>query len=189
MRAHRVNIAPLSILGNAARNHKEIVMTMHQPEPPEPQATPVQFGYDAWIAQDANRRSALAEELIVLKASLFDFLEARGIIGVTVDFDGYGDSGQIEHILAFDKHGEVAVPEGKLAVPERDSQTASGTDDAGSVEDVIEFLVYDLLQSEHGGWENNEGAYGEFHFDVTGRSIKLAYHERITTSEYSETSW
>lgn len=155
-------------------------MITTQPVAPELQTTPVTFDYDAWIAEDAKRRAAFAEHLVTLKQNLFDFLGAQGIVLVTVDFDGCGDSGQIESISAFDEHGEVAVPEGKLANSE---------DDGEPVKDVIESLAYDLLQSEHGGWENNEGAYGEFRFDVADRTIMLACNIRISSADYSETSW
>jgi hypothetical protein len=42
------------------------------------------------------------------------------------------------------------------------------------------------FSSKHGGWENNEGAYGEFTFDVAQRTITLDYNERVETSEYSQ---
>lgn len=155
-------------------------MTTTQPVTPEAQSTPFTFDYDTWRADDTKRRAAFAEQLVILKNSLFDFLEAQGIVLVTVDFDGCGDSGQIESISAFDEHGEVAVPEDKLANTE---------DDGEPVKDVIESLAYDLLQSEHGGWENNEGAYGEFRFDVADRTIMLACNIRTSSAEYSETSW
>lgn len=164
-------------------------MTTNQPVTPEPQSAPFQFDYDAWIAEDAKRRAAFAEQLISLKTSLFDLLEAQGIVLVTVTFDGCGDSGQIEDILAFDEHGEVAVPEDKLASAKVDSQAVTGTDDGEPVKDVIETLAYDLLQSEHGGWENNEGAYGEFRFDVADRTITLGCNIRISSADYSESSW
>lgn len=155
-------------------------MTTTQPVAPEPKPAPFAFDYDAWIAEDAKRRTAFAEQLVTLKHNLFDLLEAQGVVLVTVDFDGCGDSGQIESICAFDEHGEVAVPEDKLANAE---------DDGEPVKDVIESLAYDLLQSEHGGWENNEGAYGEFRFDVTDRTIALGCNIRISSADYSETSW
>ncbi len=164
-------------------------MTMNQPVTPEPQPAPFQFDYDAWIAEDAKRRAAFAEELIGLKNGLFDLLEAQGIVLVTVTFDGCGDSGQIEDIVAFDEHGEVAVPEDKLASAETDTDAATRADDGEPVKDVIESLAYDLLQSEHGGWENNEGAYGEFRFDVANRTITLGCNIRISSADYSETSW
>lgn len=164
-------------------------MTTNQPVTPEPQSAPVQFDYDAWIAEDAKRRAAFAEQLVLLKASLFELLAARGIVLVTVTFDGCGDSGQIDDVVAFDEHGEVAVPEDKLASAKVDSQAVTGTDDGEPVKDVIETLAYDLLQSEHGGWENNEGAYGEFRFDVADRTITLGCNIRISSADYSETSW
>ena len=164
-------------------------MTTTQPVAPEPQAAPFQFDYAAWIAEDAKRRAAFSEQLVGLKANLFDFLEARGIALVTVDFDGCGDSGQIEGISAFDEHGEVALPEDKLAIAETSPAAATATDAGEPVKDVIETLAYGLLESEHGGWENNDGAYGEFRFDVAERTITLACNIRISSAEYSETSW
>ena len=41
-------------------------------------------------------------------------------------------------------------------------------------------------RTTHDGWENGDGAYGEFTFDTTTRSITLAYNERFTDSIYSE---
>lgn len=164
-------------------------MTMNQPANPEPEVEPFTFDYDAWIAEDAKRRAAFAEELVGLKTSLFDLLEARGIVLVTVTFDGCGDSGQIEDIVAFDEHGEVAIPEDKLTNSGTDTNAATGADDGEPVKDVIESLAYDLLQSEHGGWENNEGAYGEFRFDVADRTVTLGCNIRISSADYSETTW
>jgi hypothetical protein len=50
----------------------------------------------------------------------------------------------------------------------------------------VEALVYAFLAETHGGWENNEGAYGDFTFTVADRSIILDYNERIETSEYTQ---
>lgn len=55
-----------------------------------------------------------------------------------------------------------------------------------TVKEAIERLAYDFLEETHGGWENNEGAYGDFLFDVTERMITLNYNERIETSEYTQ---
>ena len=170
-------------------NFKDMIMTAVQPETPEPPTKPFHFDYDAWLAEDAQRRAAFAEELVGLKTSLFDLLEEHGIVLVTVDFDGCGDSGQIEGIFAFDEHGEVAVPDNKLALATLDFEPITAPREAKLVKDVIETLAYDLLQSEHGGWENNEGAYGEFRFDVADRTITLGCNIRLSSSEYSETSW
>ncbi|MGA8499789.1 MAG: DUF6878 family protein [Xanthobacteraceae bacterium] len=55
-----------------------------------------------------------------------------------------------------------------------------------SIADAIERLAYDLLERTHCGWENNDGAYGDFTFDVAERTITLDYNERYTASEYSQ---
>jgi len=52
-----------------------------------------------------------------------------------------------------------------------------------SLEDVVEQLTYDFLSDTHGGWENNDGAYGEFCFDASARCIHLEFNERFTSSE------
>lgn len=49
--------------------------------------------------------------------------------------------------------------------------------------EAIETLAYAFLESTHGGWENNGGAYGEFDFDVAAGTITLDYNERFESSE------
>ena len=39
------------------------------------------------------------------------------------------------------------------------------------------------------GWENNEGGYGEFIFDVAANTIELDMNIRIETSEYHGHQW
>jgi hypothetical protein len=164
-------------------------MTQIQPVTPEPTATPPCPDYATWEAEAAKHRVALARKVAQAKTSLFDCLEDAGLILITVDFDGSGDSGQIEGIFAFDEYGEVAVPRASLPCISLNPGARADTTELQSVSDVVEALAYDLLEEEHGGWENNDGAYGEFRFDVTDRTITLAYHERIMTSDYSENCW
>ena len=120
------------------------------------------------------------------KTALFDALAAAGITLVIVCFDGYGDSGQIENIEV--KSGDVTV-----AMPQADIEIARAVWDQAepersliSVADAIEQLAYDFLEQTHGGWEDNDGAYGDFTFDVAQRTITLDYNERYTASEYSQ---
>ena len=51
-----------------------------------------------------------------------------------------------------------------------------------SLEDVVEQLAYDFLSHTHGGWENNNGAYGEFCFDASASCIHLEFNERFASS-------
>ncbi len=52
-----------------------------------------------------------------------------------------------------------------------------------TVREAIEALSYDFLAQTHCGWENNDGAYGDFTFDVTEGCITLDYNVRYTASE------
>ena len=49
-----------------------------------------------------------------------------------------------------------------------------------SFEAAVETLAWDYLEQRHGGWENNDGAFGVFVFDVPGRLITLEHNERYT---------
>ena len=111
------------------------------------------------------------------KTALFDALAAAGITLVTVTFDGSGDSGQIEDITAQSDDRTVDLPQGEITI-------AKLTAISMSVEAAIEQLAYDFLSEAHGGWENNDGAYGEFSFDVAARTITLDYNERYTATEF-----
>jgi hypothetical protein len=51
--------------------------------------------------------------------------------------------------------------------------------------EAIETMVYRLLERNHCGWENEDGAYGEFVFDAASREITLEYNERYTETHYS----
>jgi hypothetical protein len=117
------------------------------------------------------------------KAVLFDSLAAAGIETVTVIFDGYGDSGQIERIDAAGE-GTIPLPSGRIEI----ARTAWGSPEierqTQTVQEAVETLVYDFLRQVHSGWEINDGAYGEFTFDVAERTIKLDYNERYTSSEH-----
>jgi hypothetical protein len=119
------------------------------------------------------------------KDRLFEGLMAAGITHVTVAFDGCGDSGQIESIGAWS--GETA-----FAFPATEIAYAALTWDHPEVEmrnlslaEAVEQLAYDFLSDTHGGWENDDGAYGEFCFDAAARSIHLEFNERFTSSKLS----
>jgi len=57
------------------------------------------------------------------------------------------------------------------------------------VREAIEQLAHDFLEETHAGWENNDGAYGEFTFEVASRAITLEYNARFTDAEHFEHSF
>jgi hypothetical protein len=131
------------------------------------------------MASYQNHQKALAEANGLNKSAVFDALAAAGIATVNVTFDGEGDSGQIDNIMADDS---PTIPQVQIEL----QQTAWGTGKLDSTQstlrDAIERLCYDFLEQQQGGWENNDGAYGEFIFDVAQRSIELEFNARFSDS-------
>jgi hypothetical protein len=90
-------------------------------------------------------------------------LRDLGVTRVAIAYDGYGDSGAIEKIQAFQDDQEVDCPE--------------------AISEQLEELAETWLP---GGWEDNAGAYGELILDVAAQTLTRAHHWRIETTEYDE---
>ena len=107
-----------------------------------------------------------------------------GIAHVLVTFDGSGDSGQIENIEARnDADQSVTLPAAQITFVGIDWQSGAPTERRLTLEGAVEELVYDLLSDTHSGWQDNDGAYGEFCLDARARTIHLEFNERFTSSE------
>ena len=137
--------------------------------------------------QWATHRDREIELLPLNKAALFEALVAADIGSVVVTFDGSGDSGQIEQVSATTSGDQQAeLPTGTVAHHGVQIGEVESAVTMVPVREMLEYLVYSLLERTHGGWENDDGAYGEFTFDVTTRSITLQYNERYIATEFHE---
>jgi hypothetical protein len=132
--------------------------------------------YAAWEA-------AAAQLVPENRQCLFAFLGSAPITRVIVTFDGEGDSGQIEDVQPYNGNALVDLPKGKVALLNLPYGENQPKQRKFSARHALEFLAYDLLAQEHAGWENSDGAYGEFTFDVTAGTITLDYNERFMSSE------
>jgi hypothetical protein len=97
-------------------------------------------------------------------------LQAAGIDRVEILYDGCGDSGCIESITYTDGQGSAVDVAGKLAM----------------TEEQLMDLFYDLTQARHPGWENNDGAYGEFHWNLKDDALKHIHNDRFTDYDTTE---
>lgn len=151
---------------------------------PDPEAIDINATVARYFTEQAEHNLRAEALRPANKAALFDALAAAGITQVIVTFDGCGDSGQVEDVYARAGDEEADLPKAGITL----CSPVWGGDEVKrstmSVEAAIEQFVYDLLAETHGGWENNDGAFGEFTFDVATRSISLDYNERFTSSEY-----
>ncbi len=147
--------------------------------------TDIQFA-----AYEAKREAAakLANEILPHnKQVLFDALAAAGIVLVTITFDGSGDSGQFEQLAGFDaENHEVPVPTADITVRSVNFDLSTVEERTTAIGEFIETLAYDFLEETHSGWEDGEGAYGEFKFALADRAIVLEYNERYTETHYHE---
>ena len=158
-------------------------MTLVEPTLPAPMP-PSTIDFAAVFAAQAEQAAREAQLRPANKDRLFDALTAAGISHVTVTFDGEGDSGQIERIDIGAREGTTPPPLDRIEVACTTWENPKIERQTQTVEEAVETLVYDLLRQTHCGWEINDGAYGEFAFDVAERTIKLDYNERYTSSEH-----
>jgi hypothetical protein len=136
------------------------------------------------MAEQAEREAAEMALHAGNKEVLFDGLRLVGIAHVLVNFDGSGDGGQIESIDARnDLDASVTLPAAQITFAGIDWQSGAPTERRLTLEGAVEELVYDLLSDTHSGWQDNDGAYGEFCIDARARTIHLEFNERFTSSE------
>jgi hypothetical protein len=136
------------------------------------------------MAEQAEREAAEMALHAGNKEVLFDGLRLVGIAHVLVNFDGSGDGGQIESIDARnDLDASVTLPAAQITFAGIDWQSGAPTERRLTLEGAVEDLVYDLLSDTHSGWQDNDGAYGEFCIDARARTIHLEFNERFTSSE------
>jgi hypothetical protein len=154
--------------------------TTHDPEIYRAKLAADMAVYEAKVAAFAERR---ARVLLSNKSGLFAALAAVDIHTVVVNFDGYGDSGQIERIDGFTQNNtEVELPEASIETQQATFEAETIGASMQSLREVIEAMAYDFLEETHIGWQDNDGAYGEFTFAVADQSITLDYNERFTDS-------
>ena len=157
-------------------------MSQTEPTLAAPMA-PSRIDFAAMLARQVERDARVTALRPANKERLFDGLTAAGITHVTVVFDGYGDSGQIESISAWVGETAVDFPRTQIAYAALTWDAPEVEMRQLSLEDVVEQMAYDFLSDTHGGWENNDGAWGEFCFDASARCIHLEFNERFTSSE------
>lgn len=112
--------------------------------------------YEKYMKQRENAENNAADSLRELATRLKPF----GVKTLTANYNGYGDSGDFESI--------DVTPE-NLNLP--DILGAINT-----TEDSLKDLLWPLLP---GGWEINEGSYGEIVLDIDTGKIRRTHNERI----------
>jgi hypothetical protein len=121
------------------------------------------------------------------KQALFAALATTPITSITVDFNGEGDSGQIDDVIAYTNSDPVPIPEMQISLEYVGFGSTSNVTlrPPCTLQEAIQDACYGYLEHTHGGWENNDGAYGTFEIDVSERTIDLEFNGRYTAIETS----
>jgi hypothetical protein len=136
--------------------------------------------FDTVAAAYERHTKAVGEANGRNKNAVFDALAAAALTSVTVEFDGEGDSGQIEAVTACAGEAHVTLAATPVTIHHASWQAEGLTTAETPLSEAIETLCYGYLEQYQGGWENNDGAFGSFAFDVAGRTIALDFNGRFT---------
>jgi len=137
-----------------------------------------------FMATYQRHQEALAKTNELNKSAVFDALASLGITSVRVNFNGEGDSGQIEETVAYQDKQPTQIPNLNIDFHRIGWGNSEATTSPSPLHEAIETLCYDYLSQEHGGWENNDGGYGDFVFHVSDRRIELDIGLRFTDSTH-----
>ncbi|MEL6465681.1 MAG: DUF6878 family protein [Pseudomonadota bacterium] len=107
----------------------------------------------------AEREAALK----TTRADLLPALRALGVTEVIAEYEGYGDSGNVEGITL--QPNDVRL-------------------DADLTRKLEDF-VWSVAYNQHPGFENNEGGYGTLTWDISADSIMLDHADRYVECSHS----
>ena len=121
-------------------------------------------------------------------------LHDNGIKTVNVEYEGSGDDGQIDDVTFVHKTN-VDHMKDSITVIKESSKFEDGqwhqreSEEEVDLEEAVRDLCYEILSSEHPGWEINDGSRGEFTFNVEEDTIKLEHTDYYTESTTTESEF
>lgn len=134
------------------------------------------------------------ERLARNKTLLLDALKRVGAARAAVSYHGGGDEGCADGAEAFSADGTSVDPAGTVLVfRERyDHTDGQWTSSTVQLEEPLDAALCDYameaVERHHGGWENNEGGYGEVVFDCEAGTVRLEHNDYIIETDYTETA-
>ena len=129
---------------------------------------------------------------MVERKELLNLLKSVGITKVRAVYDGCGDEGQIGGI-GYDKGSEESIDHQIFAKMTIKSDQPLWTHGGWSSKthqiaicDAVPNMFYDVLEDAVGGWELDDGSFGELTWDLTTDQIKIAHNDRFTEIDHRE---
>jgi len=123
-----------------------------------------------WLDEFLQKQKEDAAQGKAYFVGLLPLLREKGISKLVMHYDGCGDSGDIEDVVAF---SFVSGTEASMEVPELDKK-------------AIGDAAYNALEGQCGGWEINEGSFGDIVFNTVSEALTIEHNQRIESTEYHE---
>jgi hypothetical protein len=115
-------------------------------------------------------------DIAYAKRAIVKALRTTGIATVTIEYDGEGDSGQIDGIAAWDaKEQPVAIDRPARVALYRGKPASDYT----SLREALDDFAWLLLGHFHDGFVNNDGGFGTIRIEVAKRSVILDHDDRL----------
>ena len=116
-----------------------------------------------FYAQMLKSQRLAAEQRVETRAALLSELRAIGVTSIEVQYEGYGDSGNVE---------DVTVQPVGIALPD---ELCTKVGD----------FAWSVAYHQHPGFENNEGGYGTLPWNIAADSITLDHADRYVECSHS----
>ena len=117
-----------------------------------------------FYAQMLETQRRAAEQRVETRAALLSELRALGVRSIEVQYEGYGDSGNIE---------DVVVTPDTISLSEE-------------LRRRVEDFGWDFAYALSPGFENNEGGYGELTWVLATDNIDVSHSNRYIETKTTE---
>ena len=117
-----------------------------------------------FYAQMLESQRRAAEQRVETRAALLAELRALGVRSIEVQYEGYGDSGNVE---------DVVVSPDTITLPE-------------ALRRRVEDFGWDFAYALSPGFENNEGGYGELTWALEADKIDVSHSNRFIETNTTE---
>lgn len=120
-----------------------------------------------WYVNFLAERTAKAKAAKTYLLGLVPILKEAGVHELRMHYDGAGDSGETEDTKLYDADGAEIKH-------------------TGLDEKRINDNMYDVLEALHGGWEINEGSYGDVVLLVQEARVVVRHNQNVEDVIFSE---
>lgn len=110
---------------------------------------------------------------------------------VTIDYEGYGDSGDVSGVSISPVTLMPSLQTETVSLcrvlrhhEEGKSRFELAEEPTQSLEEALKDFTYAWLEIQHGGWENNEGARGTVTINVPKNRFELEHESYYTESSH-----